>query len=134
MVVTCAFYGFINRTTKVKLEVDREALEVGMVFTYEGDQYIILSVFEADGIYHANVSLEHIHRARTLLRSKLTTPASAEPNENGGRSHGPEPVLQARLKATETKLQRVLEERDEALKLLDGAIRQLDRLHQGDGT
>ena len=134
MVVTCAFYGFINRTTKVKLQVERQVLEVGNVFTFEGDQYVILSVFEADGIHHANVSLEHIYRARTVLRAKATSPALVEIDENGGRGDGPDPVLQARLKAAETRLQRVLQEREEALKLLDGAIQQLDRLHQGDGT
>ena len=48
MVVTCAFYGFINRTTKVTLQVDREELEVGQSFAFEGDNYVILSVFEAD--------------------------------------------------------------------------------------
>jgi hypothetical protein len=134
MVVTCAFYGFVNRTTKVKLQVDRQVLEVGKVFTFEGDQYIILSVFEADGSHHANVSLEHIYRARTLLRSKSTSPPLVEPDENGRRSDGQDPVLQARLKAAETRLQHVLQEREEALKLLDGAIQQLDHLHQGDGT
>jgi hypothetical protein len=134
MVVTCAFYGFVNRTTKVKLQVDRQVLEVGKVFAFEGDHYVILSVFEADGIHHANVSLEHIYRARTLLRPKLTSPTLAEVDDNGGRSDGQDPALQARLKAAETRLQRVLQERDEALKLLDGALQQLDRLHQGDGT
>ena len=36
MVVTCAFYGFINRTAKVTLQVDREKLEVGQSFVFEG--------------------------------------------------------------------------------------------------
>ena len=55
MVVTCAFYGFVNRTTKVTLQVDRDKLEVGQLFGFEGEHYVILSVFEADGHYHANV-------------------------------------------------------------------------------
>jgi hypothetical protein len=134
MVVTCAFYGFVNRTTKVELQVDRQVLEVGKVFAFEGDQYVILSVFEADGLHHANVSLEHIYRARTLLRSKSTSPALVQLDDNGERGDGQGPVLQARLRAAETRLQHVLQEREEALKLLDGAIQQLDRLHRGDGT
>jgi hypothetical protein len=49
MVVTCAFYGFVNRTTKVALQVDREKLEVGQSFAFEGDNYVIHSVLVADG-------------------------------------------------------------------------------------
>ncbi|HXH12872.1 MAG TPA: hypothetical protein VNP04_24265 [Alphaproteobacteria bacterium] len=134
MVVTCAFYGFVNRTTKVNLQVDREALEVGKVFAFEGDDYVILSVIESDGIYHANVSLAQIHRARTILRPKAAAPAVVEVNQGSRRHEGQEAALQARLRATETRLQHVLQERDEALKLLDRAIQQLDRLHRGDGT
>jgi hypothetical protein len=133
MVVICAFYGFVNRTTKVRIEVNREDLEVGRVVAFEGDNYVILSLFEADGIYHANVSLEHVHRAKTLLRSKSPNPTVVEADEHGGRGNGQVAVLQARLKAAESRLQRVLQERDEALKLLDRAVRQLDRLHHSDG-
>jgi hypothetical protein len=134
MVVTCAFYGFVNRTTKIKLQVEQEELEVGKVFAFEGDDYVILSVFEADGIYHANVSLEQVHRAKTLLRPRSTGPTPAEPDHDGRRYERQEAALQARLKAAETRLQRVLQERDEALKLLDRAIQQLDRLHRGDAA
>ena len=31
---------------------------------FEGEHYVILSVFEADGYYHANVGLEYLHRFR----------------------------------------------------------------------
>jgi hypothetical protein len=134
MVVTCAFYGLVNRTTKVMLQVDRQELEVGKVFTFDGDNYVILSVFEADDTYHANVALEHVHRARTLLRSKATGPSGADFDERRGRNGRQESVLQARLKAVETRLQRVLQERDEALRLLDRAIQQLNRLQQADGA
>jgi hypothetical protein len=134
MVVTCAFYGFVNRSTKVMLQVEREELAVGKVFAFEGEHYVILSVFEADGVYHANVALEHVHRARTSLRSRPTGPSAMAVGDNGRHGERQESVLQARLKATETTLQRVLRERDEALKLLDRAIQQLDRLHQGGGT
>jgi hypothetical protein len=70
MVVTCAFYGFLNRTTKVTLQVDRETLEVGQSFTFEGDDYVILSVFEADDHYRANVGLEHLHRRGRRLGAR----------------------------------------------------------------
>jgi exonuclease VII small subunit len=133
MVVTCAFYGFINRTTKVTLQVDREALEVGQSFTFEGDQYVILSVFEADDHYRANVGPEHLQRIRTAARLKapaLNTPVAAPKDATQSMKHGQETVLQARLKAAEARLEDVLRERDEALKLLDHAIQQLDRLQQ----
>jgi hypothetical protein len=133
MVVTCAFYGFINRTTKVTLQVDRETLEVGQPFTFEGDDYIILSVFEADDHYRANVSLEHLHRLRVPARPKPPTPgilAFEDKAAKAARQDGQDAVLQARLKAAEAKLQDLQRERDEALKLLDHAIQQLDRLQQ----
>ena len=76
MVVTCAFYGFINRTTKVTLQVDREKLEVGQSLAFEGDQYVILSVFEAGDHYRANVGLEHLQRLRTPTRLKAPAPST----------------------------------------------------------
>jgi hypothetical protein len=135
MVVTCAFYGFVNRTTKVTLEVDRERLEVGQSFAFEGDHYVILSVFEADGHYHANVGLEHLHRLRMPSRVKAPIPSTLafedkDPKE--AKQDGQESLLDARLRAAEAKLQDLLRERDEALKLLDHAIQQLDRLQQSD--
>ena len=132
MVVTCAFYGFANHTTKVKLEVESEELELGKVVSFEGNNYVIVSVFEAGGKYHANVTPEHVHRARTLPRTRLTFSGTVEANLNGGRSDRQELTLHARLKAAETRLQHVLRERDEALKRLDRAIQQLDRLHQSE--
>jgi len=134
MVVTCAFYGIINRTTKVTLEVDRDQLEVGQAFTFDEDNYVILSVFEAEGTYHANVALEHVHRSRLHPRSKPPTPSTPAFHQNGTRQQGQESVLQARLKATETRLQHLQRERDEMLRLLDQAIEQLDRIHHNDGT
>jgi hypothetical protein len=134
MVVTCAFYGIVNRTTKVELQVDREKLEVGQVFAFGGDTYVILSVFETDGTYHANVALEHIHRSRVLPRSKLPVSSRLEFDDNGVRNHVEESALQARLKAAETRLEHLQGERDEVLRLLDQAIEQLDRIHYNDGT
>jgi hypothetical protein len=136
MVVTCAFYGFINRTTKVTLQIDGEQLEVGQSFTFEGDNYVILSVFEANGHYRANVGLEHLHRLRTPARLKAptpSTPASEHKDAPDYRKPGPEAVLQARLQVAEARLQDLLRERDEALKLLESAIRQLDRLQETAG-
>jgi hypothetical protein len=133
MVVTCAFYGFINRTTKVTLQIDGEQLNVGQSFTFEGDNYVILSVFQADGHYHANVGLEHLHRLRTPARLKAPAPSPAAFEHKDApdyRKPGPEAALQARLQAAEAKLQDVLRERDEALKLLDHVIQQLDRLQE----
>jgi len=133
MVVTCAFYGFINRTTKVTLQVDREVLEVGQSFTFEGDQYVILSVFEADDHYHANVGPEHLQRSRTAARPKAPAPntsVAAPKDAISSTNHGQETILQARLKAAEARLEDVLRERDEALKLLDHAIQQFDRLQR----
>jgi hypothetical protein len=135
MVVTCAFYGFVNRTTKIMLQVDREKLEVGRSFAFEGDTYVILSVFEADGHYHANVGLEHLHRARMPLRLKAPGSGTLAFEEKESKDSGQEvqeSALSARLQAAEAKLQDVLRERDEALKLLDQAIQQLDRLRQRD--
>jgi hypothetical protein len=135
MVVACAFYGFVNRTTKVTLQVDREKLAVGQSFAFEGDRYVILSVFEADGHYHANVGLEHLHRLRTPSRVKAPAPSTLAFEDKASQEakrDGQESVLSARLKAAEAKLQDVLQERDEALKLLDQAIQQLDRLQQRD--
>jgi hypothetical protein len=132
MVVTCAFYGFANHTTKVKLEVERDELEVGQVVSFEGDNYIILSVCEAGGNYHANVTPEHVHRARTLPRTRTTAFGTVDANQNGGRIDGRESTLHAHLKAAETRLQHLLRERDEALKRLDRAIQQLDRLHDSE--
>jgi hypothetical protein len=133
MVVTCAFYGLVNRTTKVVLQVARDKLEVGQSFAFEGDHYVILSVFEADGHYHANVGLEHLHRLRTPARVKALVPgtlAFEEKNAKEPRQNGLESALHARLKAAEAQLQDLLRERDEALQLLDHAIQQLDRLQQ----
>jgi hypothetical protein len=134
MVVTCAFYGIVNRTTKVQLQVDREKLEVGQVFALGEDNYVILSVFETDGTYHANVALEHVHRSRSLPRPKLPVSARVEFDGNGGRNHAPEATLQARLRAAETRIEHLQGEREEVLRLLDQAIEQLDRLHRNDGT
>jgi hypothetical protein len=136
MVVTCAFYGFVNRTTKVTLQVDRERLEVGQSFAFEGDRYVILSVSEGDDHYRANVGLEHLHRLRTPARLRApapSTPALAPRDAMESRKHGQEAVLQARLKAAEARLQDLLRERDEALKRLDHAMQQLDRLQQRAG-
>ena len=91
MVVTCAFYGFVNRTTKVTLQVDREKLEVGRSVTFEGDQYVILSVFEAEDDYRANVGLEHLHRFRIPARLKAPTPSTSVI-----RAHGCDTVQEAR--------------------------------------
>jgi hypothetical protein len=137
MVVTCAFYGFINRTTKVTLQVDRDKLEVGQSFAFEGDNYVILSVFEADGHYGANVGLEHLHRLRTPARMKAPargTPVFQDKDPQESRKDGQESTLYARLQAAEAKLQDLLRERDEALKLLDHAMQQLDRLQQNERT
>jgi hypothetical protein len=133
MVVTCAFYGFINRTTKVTLQVDEEQLEVGQSFPFEGEDYVILSVFDADGHYHANVGVAHLHRPRAPARLKAPAPSipTFEPKDAAEpQKHGQEAALQARLKAAEARLQDLLRERDDALKLLDHAIQQLDRLQQ----
>lgn len=135
MVVACAFYGFVNRTTKVTLQVDREQLEVGQSFDFEGDHYVILSVFETDGHYHANVGLEHLHRLRMPSRVKAPTPSTLAFEDKASqeaKKDRQESILYARLRAAEAKLQDVLRERDEALKLLDHAIQQLDRLQQSD--
>jgi hypothetical protein len=135
MVVTCAFYGFVNRATKVTLQVDREKLEVGQSFAFDGDRYVILSVFEADGQYHANVGLEHLQRLRMPSRVKAAAPGTLAFEDKGPeepRKDGQEAVLHVRLKSAEATLQDLLRERDEVLKRLEQAIQQLDRLHQGD--
>jgi hypothetical protein len=135
MVVTCAFYGFVNRTTKVTLQVDREKLAVGQSLVFEEDHYLILSVFEADGHYHANVGLEQLHRLRTSTRVKAPAPGTTvfeDKDAKEARKDGQESALYARLQAAETKLQDLLRERDEALKLLDHAMQQLDRLQQSE--
>lgn len=134
MVVTCAFYGFVGRVTKVDLSVDKENLAVGSVLTYEGDNYIILSIFEAGGKHHANVTLEHVHRARTPPRPRSASAGFPEFDENGGGGNHQESALHARLKATEAKLQHLLHEREEMLKMLEHAIQQLGRLHRGEGA
>jgi hypothetical protein len=137
MVVTCAFYGFVNRTTKVTLQVDREKLEVGQSFAFEEENYVILSVFEADGHYRANVGLKHLHRLRMSARVKAPVPGTLAFEDKGAkelRQDGQESALYARLKATEAKLQDLLRERDEALQLLDHAMQQLDRLQQSEGS
>jgi hypothetical protein len=134
MVVTCAFYGFLNHSTKVILDVDLEKLEVGKVIAFEGENYVILSLFEVNGLYHANVALEQIHRARTLPRSKPVGSRGREPEGNGSQSEGRESTLQARVRAAEAQLQRLLQEREAALALLERAIQQLDRLQRGEGA
>jgi hypothetical protein len=136
MVVTCAFYGLINRATKVTLQVDREKLEVGESFMLEGEHYVILSVFEADGHYCANVGLEHFQRSRTPARLKApapNAPGALSPDVAAPGKRGEEAVLQAHLRAAEAKLQDLLRERDEALKLLDHALQELDHLQQKAG-
>jgi hypothetical protein len=133
MVVTCAFYGFINRTTKVTLQVDRNELEVGRPLTFEGHQYVILSVCGADDRYHANVGATHLQRLRPpapLKAPALYLPVAAPQDVAQARGPEPETVLEARLQAAEARLKDVLRERDEALRLLDHAIQQLDRLQQ----
>lgn len=132
MVVTCAFYGLVNRVTKVDLQVDPEKLAVGSIFAFEGDNYIILSLFEVGGKYHANVALEHVHRARTPPRPKSANPGLLEFDEDGGGDTVEELASHDRLRATEGKLEDLLQEREEALKMLERAIQQLDRLHHSD--
>ena len=131
MAVTCAFYDFSNRTTKVTLQVDRETLEVGQSFAFEGNNYVILSVFEADRHYRANVGLEDLHRLRTPARLKApspSTPAYEHKDVIESRRQEQNAVLQARLQAADARIKNLVHERDEALKLLDHAIQQLDRL------
>jgi hypothetical protein len=130
MVVTCAFYGFINRTAKVILQVDRDTLEVGQLLAFEGEHYVILSVFEADGHYHANVGLEHLHRLRMPARVKTVVHDALRCNDKDTPESRQESALSARLKAAEARLQDLLRERDEVLQLLDHAIQQLDHLQQ----
>ncbi|MBI3329888.1 MAG: hypothetical protein HYZ81_24665 [Nitrospinae bacterium] len=134
MVVTCSFYGFASRVTKVDLLVDKEKLAVGNVFAYGGDNYIILSIFEASGKFHANVALEHVHRARTPPRPRAANAGLLEFDENGSGGNHQESALHARLKATEAKLQHLLHEREEVLSMLERAIQQLDRLHRDEGA
>jgi hypothetical protein len=133
MVIPCAFYGFVNRTTKVTLQVDQARLEVGQAIAYEGDDYVILSVFESDGHYCANVGLAHLHPTRFASRLRTIPPyppaAEGKPLQDGGRDT-PESALQTSLKAAEAKLRDLLQERDEVLKRLEDAIQQLDRIHQ----
>ncbi len=130
MVVTCAFYGFVNRTTKVTLQVDRDKLEVGQLFAFEGEHYVILSVFEADGHYHANVGLEYLHRLRMPARVKTFVPGTLAFDDQDTQESRQESALYARLKAAEARLQDLLRERDEVVELLDHAIQQLDHLQQ----
>ena len=133
MVVTCAFYGFINRTTKVTLQVDREKLAVGQSLAFEGDHYLILSVFEADGHYRANVGLAHLHPTRSASRLKTVPPhppALEGKAPQDSRRDTRESALQTSLQTAEAKLQDLLRERDEVLKRLEDAIQQLDRIHQ----
>jgi hypothetical protein len=135
MVVTCAFYGFVNRTTKVTLQVDREKLEVGRSFAFEGDNYVILSVFEVAGTYRANVGLQHLHRLRQPARMKAPTPGTLAFDDKDAREprkDGQESALYARLEAAEAKLHDLLRERDEALKRLEAALQQLDRLQHSE--
>ena len=134
MVIPCAFYGFVNRTTKVTLEVDREHLQIGHAIDYEGGHYVILSVFESGGHYHANVGLASLYHASSSSRPKPVpshmAAAGSEPTLHH-LSEAQASVLQTRLQATETTVQDLLRERDEVLKRLEHAIAQLDRLHQG---
>jgi hypothetical protein len=133
MVIPCAFYGFVNRTTKVTLQVDQEQLEVGRAIVYEGDDYIILSVFEADGYYHANVGLAHLHRTRPPSRLKTIASHTLPVGGKDTQDHRGDPqksAVQIRLQTAETTIQDLLRERDEILKRLEEAIQQLDRLHQ----
>jgi hypothetical protein len=67
MVVACALCGFVNRTTKVILQVDRLTIEVGQLLAFEGGHEAIRSMFEADGYYHANVGLEDLYRLRIYM-------------------------------------------------------------------
>src|SRR5688572_18408204 len=133
MVIPCAFYGFTHRTTKVTLEVDQEQLQVGQAVEYAGSNYVILSVFESGGHYRANVGLASLHRTNPPSRLRLLHPqlsiSGGEPTvDSGGDARNA--VLQTHLKTAETTLQDLLRERDEVLKRLEEAIRQLDRLHQ----
>jgi hypothetical protein len=130
MVVACAFYGFVNRTAKVTLQVDRDKLEVGQLLAFEGEHYVILSVFEADSHYHANVGLEYLHRLRMPARVKTVVHGTLVFNDKDTPESGQESALSARLKVAEAKLQDLLRERDEVLQLLDHAIQQLDHLQQ----
>ncbi len=137
MVVTCAFYGFVNRATKVTLQVDREKLEVGQAIAYAGDNYIILSVLEADGYYHANVGLADLHRARTPARLKTAprhTLAWEGKDVQDRLREAPESALHTHLKTAEATLRGLLREREEVLKRLEDAIQQLDRIHQNART
>jgi hypothetical protein len=133
MVIPCAFYGFVNRTTKVTLQVEQAQLEVGQAIAYEGESYVILSVFEADGQYRANVGLAHLHPTRFTPRLKTVPPhppaVEGKPPHDSRRDTR-ESALQTSLQAAEAKLQDLLRERDEVLKRLEDAIQQLDRIHQ----
>jgi hypothetical protein len=133
MVIPCAFYGFVNRTTKVTLQVDQAQLEVGQAIAYEGDRYVILSVFEADGHYRANVGLAHLHPTRFAARLKPVPPhppaLEGKPPQDS-RREARESALQTSLHTAEAKLQDLLRERDEVLKRLEDAIQQLDRIQQ----
>ena len=130
MVVACAFYGFVNRTTKVTLQVERDKLEVGQMFAFEGEHYVILSVFEADGHHHANVGLEYLHRLRPPARLKTVVPGTLALADKDMPESRQTSALYARLQAAEARLQDLLRERDEVLQLLDHAIQQLDHLQQ----
>jgi hypothetical protein len=134
MVVTCAFYGFVNRTAKVALQVDRDKLGVGQLFGFEGEHYVILSVFEADGHYHANVGLESLHRLRMPARVRTVVPGTLAFDDKDMPESRPESALYARLQTAEARLEDLLRERDEVLQLLDHAIQQLDQLQQSART
>jgi len=115
------------------LQVDRAQLEVGQTIAYEGDSYVILSVFEADGHYRANVGLAHLHPTRFAPRLKPVPPhppALAGKPPQDSRRDARESALQTSLQTTEAKLQDLLRERDAVLKRLEDAIQQLDRIHQ----
>jgi len=42
----------------------------------EGEQYSILSLFEADGHYHANIGPEYLHRVRMPARGQTFAPGT----------------------------------------------------------
>jgi hypothetical protein len=137
MVVTCAFYGFTNRTTKVTLQVDCEELEVGREITFEGDQYVILSVSSVSDDLRANVVPAHLQRFHVPPRVKAAvprTPRTISQESIPAEEPRQDDILQARLRAAEARLETMRRERDDALMRLDQAIQQLGRLQHMEVT
>lgn len=121
MQIRCTIYGLTNASTGVECALEREQLDVGASFSYQDQNYIIVSVVESQGRWSANVIPE-------AQRRFLHWQPFARRLHNGVDETDVALAWRERLARAERKVQELQEEREGFAERLDHLMRMLEML------